>query len=75
MSFNENKETVAQRIFNRANRAYRVASRIQYTLLSSNVINYDEDEVGERLEELNDSLHQATLELENVIEILKEIED
>jgi len=75
MSFDEETTTVSKRIFDHANRVYRSASRIQYTLLSSPTINYDEDEIGAELEEMIESLHDAALELDNVTELLKRIED
>lgn len=75
MSYDEVEIPISKRIFDRANRAYRVAARIQYTLLSTVTINYDEDVIGAELEDLIDSLHDAALELDNAVEILKGIED
>jgi len=75
MSFDEEKTPVSKRIFDHANRVYRLASRIQYTIISSSTINYDEEEIGEKLEQMIDDLHDAAVELENAVAILKEIED
>lgn len=58
-------------VLRKASRVYRAASRIQYTLLNSATIDYDHPDI----DEIQDSIHSAYVELSHAIALLRGVEE